>query len=50
MDTVFVNGAVKKRDGKLIYPEAALRETLTKLTASGRRILDAAGVIKAAAE
>ena len=50
VDTVFVNGDVRKRDGKLVYPEAALRQTLTKLTESGRRILDAAGVIKMAAE
>ena len=48
VDTVFVNGEVKKRDSKLVYPEAALRETLGKLTESGRRILDAAGVMKAA--
>jgi cytosine/adenosine deaminase-related metal-dependent hydrolase len=50
VDTVFVNGDVRKRGGKLVYPEAALRQTLTKLTESGRRILDAAGVIKMAAE
>ncbi|MEP4377787.1 MAG: amidohydrolase family protein [Alphaproteobacteria bacterium] len=48
VDTVLVNGETKKRDGKLVYPEAALRETLGKLTESGRRILDAAGVFKAA--
>ena len=50
VDTVFVDGEVRKRGGKLVYPEAALRETLGKLTESGRRILDAAGVMKAAAE
>ena len=50
VDTVFVNGTVKKRGGKLVYPEGALRETLGKLTESGRRILDAAGVFSAAAE
>ena len=50
VDTVFVNGVAKKRYGKLAYPEAALRDTLGRLTESGRRILDAAGVFKAAAE
>jgi 5-methylthioadenosine/S-adenosylhomocysteine deaminase len=50
VDTVFVAGAARKRGGKLVYPEAALKQKLAELAASGRRILDAAGVFKAAAE
>jgi len=50
IDTVLIAGEVKKKAGKLVYPEAALREKLTQLEASGRRILDQAGVIRMAAE
>ena len=49
VDTVFVAGEVRKRGGKLVYPATALRETLERLTQSGRRILDAAGVLEAPA-
>ena len=50
IDTVFVAGQIKKKGGKLIYPEGKWREKLTQLEASGRRILDQAGVIRMAAE
>jgi 5-methylthioadenosine/S-adenosylhomocysteine deaminase len=50
VDTVFVAGEAKKRGGKLVYPEAALKRKLGELAESGRRILDAAGVVMAAAE
>jgi len=46
IDTVLVAGEYRKRDRKLIYPEAALRQKLEELTASGQRILDAAGVFE----
>ncbi len=49
IDTVFIAGEIKKRGGKMVYPEAALREKLSQLEASGRRILGQAGVSKAAA-
>jgi cytosine/adenosine deaminase-related metal-dependent hydrolase len=49
IDTVFIAGKIKKRGGKMVYPEAALREKLSQLEASGRRILGQAGVSKAAA-
>lgn len=50
IDTVFIAGEIKKRGGKLAYPETAWREKLSLLEASGRRILDQAGVIGMAAE
>jgi len=50
IDTVFIAGEIKKQGGKLVFPEAAWREKLSRLEASGRRILDQAGVFKAAAE
>jgi cytosine/adenosine deaminase-related metal-dependent hydrolase len=50
IDTVFIAGEIKKRDGKLVFPEPVWREKLSQLEASGRRILDQAGVFKAAAE
>ena len=50
VDTVMVAGKIQSRHGKLAYGDAALRDKLEQLTASGRRILDAAGVFKAAAE
>jgi len=46
IDTVLVAGEYRKRDRKLVYPEAALRQKLEELTASGQRILDAAGVFE----
>ena len=49
IDTVLVAGEYRKRDRKLVYPEAALRQKLGELTASGQRILDAAGVFEAQA-
>lgn len=49
VDTVFVAGEVRKRDRKLVYPEAELRRKLEELTASGRRILRDAGVFDAEA-
>lgn len=50
IDTVFIAGEIKKQGGKLIYPEAGWREKLSRLEVSGRRILDQAGVFRAAAE
>jgi len=50
IDTVFIAGEIKKKAGKLVFPEAAWREKLSRLEASGRRILDQAGVFKQAAE
>jgi 5-methylthioadenosine/S-adenosylhomocysteine deaminase len=50
VDTVLIAGEVKKRHGKLVYPEAALRQKLQELTASGQRILDASGAFADAAE
>jgi hypothetical protein len=50
IDTVFIAGEIKKRAGKLVYADAALREKLSQLEASGRRILDQAGVLRQAAE
>ncbi len=47
IDTVLVAGEYRKRDRKLVYPEAALRQKLEELAASGQRILDAAGVFEA---
>ena len=50
IDTVMIAGEIKKRDRKLVYPEAALRQKLNELTASGTRILDASGAFADAAE
>ncbi len=50
VDTVFIAGEIKKKAGKLVYSESALREKLSQLETSGRRILDQAGVFEAAAE
>ena len=50
IDTVFIAGEIKKQAGKLVYSEAGLREKLSQLEASGRRILDQAGVLGQAAE
>ena len=50
IDTVFIAGEIKKQGGKLVFPEAAWREKLSRLETSGRRILGQAGVLKAAAE
>ena len=50
VDTVLIAGEVKKRHGKLVYPEAALRAKLQELTVSGQRILDASGAFADAAE
>ena len=50
VDTVLIAGDVKKRHGKLLYPEDLLREKLIALTASGRRLLEASGAFAAAAE
>jgi 5-methylthioadenosine/S-adenosylhomocysteine deaminase len=50
VDTVLIAGEVKKRDGKLVYPEALLREKLSELTTSGQRILEASGAFADAAE
>jgi len=47
IDTVLVAGEYRKRDRKLVYPEAALRQKLEELATSGQRILDAAGVFEA---
>ena len=50
IDTVFIAGEIKKRAGKLVYSDVDLREKLGQLEASGRRILDQAGVLQQAAE
>ena len=50
VDTVMIAGEIRKKDGKLVYGDAALRDKLNRLTESGRRILDTAGVFKVAAE
>jgi 5-methylthioadenosine/S-adenosylhomocysteine deaminase len=50
VDTVLIAGEVRKRHGKLVYPEAALRQKLTELTDSGQRILEASGAFAEAAE
>lgn len=50
IDTVMIAGEIRKKDGKLVYGDAALRDKLNRLTESGRRILDTAGVFKVAAE
>jgi cytosine/adenosine deaminase-related metal-dependent hydrolase len=50
VDTVMIAGEIKKRHGKLVYGDAALRDKLSRLEASGRRILETAGVFKLAAE
>ena len=50
IDTVLIAGEVKKQGGALVYSEPVWREKLPQLEASGRRILDQAGVFKQAAE
>ncbi len=50
VDTVLIGGEVRKRHGKLVYPEALLGEKLAALTESGRRILKASGAFAEAAE
>lgn len=43
VDTVLVAGEVRKRHGKLVYPELAQRKD--ELRASGRRILGELGLL-----
>ncbi len=50
IDTVFIAGEIRKKGGKLVYSDDALREKLSLLEASGRRILDQAGVFEQDAE
>ena len=50
IDTVLIAGEIKKQAGKLVYTDTVLREKLSLLEASGRRILEQAGVSKRAAE
>jgi cytosine/adenosine deaminase-related metal-dependent hydrolase len=50
IDTVLIAGEIKKQAGKLVYTDTVLREKLSLLEASGRRILEQAGVFKRAAE
>ena len=43
VDTVIIDGVVRKKDGKLTFPADVLDRRLAELAASGERILNEAG-------
>jgi cytosine/adenosine deaminase-related metal-dependent hydrolase len=43
VDTVIIDGVVRKKDGKLTFPPDVLGRRLAELAASGERILREAG-------
>lgn len=43
VDTVIIDGVVRKRDGKLLFPEDVLRRRLAELSASAERIMREGG-------
>ncbi|MGO4830995.1 amidohydrolase family protein, partial [Rhizobiaceae sp. 2RAB30] len=42
VDTVFIDGVLRKRDGKLLFPEQLLRQRQAEMAASAQRIMDKA--------
>ncbi|MBI0539230.1 hypothetical protein D9599_27240 [Roseomonas sp. KE2513] len=49
VDTVLIDGVVRKRGGHLTFPEAVLRQRKAGLAASAQRLMDEAGYVPRAA-